>query len=1173
MPDLLGSALPPPSLTKIQRYRRLASGASDTRAAIATIKHDLDLRELAIFVESVRKFAKYKGAIALQAFPRSTDEFSNDPLLPPGDIEREIVWLAAVIGAFVPELEFFIKERDKFFRCYMNGDAAGAFSALDDIELNIGSSFWLIESRINAHQRFSGLEAQKSYARSTYSREENSKDFVDFITYFVSYRAEGAVSSAAFRRTLGYAVESAPNDLRQYVEAKLLPVDGGTLSSWVHRLARSEVDPIVDRYNMFARVVRAYASKVAIRRSSPVFAVFQEALRIVNLPFDAELAPAMLAMGVLEFSTTYRPDQQLISIFDNYTVGRYEEAFNEAIKIILLYPDRFDLYETVAKCLLRLNSREDLLGLSELAEQIIRSARHVISKSSAYAESYELLSKASLLLAAYPVSAILTDFLRRYGAAQANEDGSATIENGLCVRFGDPWCARSLISINGSRSEAIVAVSPTSSAIRLQALLLDRANSLNQRLDALKKLGLPHERERFFGAMICAQSGDVQKAEALYKEVLTSNFLPSQFDSAKELCLLFLNENRLGDAALLIASSYINNPLSHILLRIEEVLDAIERAPGNMHLYQAALPVIYDIYSRNFGPARDGLRSDAYEDFLILHGAARPSELASLLANEEMLAAIGGRAIITYFLRYVCIPRIMDASIAFEGSHDLLRERIAVCQILTEIDAQNAGIYEDEIRSLTQEIVVGEGIQHVEESRIYVDEDGVRRSLSKTMPENFHRYINMISAISEKNDIKSFLDRIVQISDTTGAKLMVQIPASEEIALFESIVRDFRDQFVSSTFHGLAAYLSGRIRHGFFSNRLRGPLEVMHLATQRDGKTDRYRPNVYWAGRGELAAADQEWLGDRLATFIRSIDNLIERVSRRWIQIHSTETPSGLFDYTLDTAFMHKIRRQIKQNTSYEELLEILFRHFWERTETNLNIVRNKLESEFKPAIGHTFDTLQTDLAHQLQEVKVPGLDAAIAQARTILYQEIDRVKEWFRRAHPSEKPNLDLRVIIDIALKSTNNCFRYMPISPDIELEGYPVIKGDALASFVEVLFIFFSNVTQRSGHVDTAPRVSVRAKSLPGSVIHIEIENSVRFENEQERGAAYERAERARQQGVDADQTLVVTEGGTGLAKVRKTLKHDLKCPFNLDARYVDGEWFLVTLKLEAEGVIVAS
>src|SRR5262249_14333514 len=125
-----------------------------------------------------------------------------------------------------------------------------------------------------------------------------------------------------------------------------------------------------------------------------------------------------------------------------------------------------------------------------------------------------------------------------------------------------------------------------------------------------------------------------------------------------------------------------------------------------------------------------------YEGFLAQQGVDRPSNLGTRAQDFRTFE-------IVTFLRHVCLPEIMDSSVSFSDTNDVERERIAICQILTDLDARNAAVYAEEISRLRQAGAIRRAIHEVDSSKVYVDIQGVRRTLEKSVRENFDRLVEV----------------------------------------------------------------------------------------------------------------------------------------------------------------------------------------------------------------------------------------------------------------------------------------------------------------------------------------------------------------------------------------------------------------------------------------------
>jgi hypothetical protein len=297
---------------------------------------------------------------------------------------------------------------------------------------------------------------------------------------------------------------------------------------------------------------------------------------------------------------------------------------------------------------------------------------------------------------------------------------------------------------------------------------------------------------------------------------------------------------------------------------------------------------------------------------------------------------------------------------------------------------------------------------------------------------------------------------------------------------------------------------------------------------------------------------------------------LIDVVNSKWIQVRRSSAPEGLFNFDVPDVKRRVLQLNAIRCGNYEVFLDFMFQVFWNLVELSLNEVRSTFESELKPRMNHAFDSLQQDLSEILIGESVPELFAAVTQARTDMNLTLERVKNWFRLSTTTDKPDFDLNTLVNIAIQSTNNCFRHSPIDPEVEIQGETRLTGATLSIFVELLYLFLSNIVLRSG-VHTRPaRTRLSAAISDEGVMRLSIENEVSFESDAMRREAETRIEAARAVVKrETASTLIGKEGGTGYAKAWKIIKYDLGCPFVVDCGFRDEDKFTVDLWIDAHTI----
>lgn len=167
--------------------------------------------------------------------------------------------------------------------------------------------------------------------------------------------------------------------------------------------------------------------------------------------------------------------------------------------------------------------------------------------------------------------------------------------------------------------------------------------------------------------------------------------------------------------------------------------------------------------------------------------------------------------------------------------------------ITRPIDAQNEAEYMEELVKITEQINIKKLSLQIEQSKIYVDVEGVKSKLGGQLEESYSKYIFLQKNPQLNNLPAHFIEMLLKkMSDGGALSGVVTIPPTEADYILLDMISEIRDLFVSSSDHGLDFYISTRIRHGTLAGQLRGTLDALHLVTYKDAKTKSYKDNDYW---------------------------------------------------------------------------------------------------------------------------------------------------------------------------------------------------------------------------------------------------------------------------------------------------------------------------------------
>lgn len=216
--------------------------------------------------------------------------------------------------------------------------------------------------------------------------------------------------------------------------------------------------------------------------------------------------------------------------------------------------------------------------------------------------------------------------------------------------------------------------------------------------------------------------------------------------------------------------------------------------------------------------------SNIYENIMDAEGLARPSALRDRVIHFD-------KARLVYFLRHVCVPRILDDTTFFDSVEEIDQERIAVCQLLLTLDPNNIETYNAEIRAVTRDCEVAALLSKMQTSKIYVDEAGIRESLEVSLAEPLARYLKLLESPSLAYQAEKLSKRLIEMLTSKGHPEFknLKLPATELEGLFSAILLEASAEFALNPAYGLDTHVSTSIRHGAFEGHLRRSLVLEDL--------------------------------------------------------------------------------------------------------------------------------------------------------------------------------------------------------------------------------------------------------------------------------------------------------------------------------------------------------
>ncbi|WP_405118254.1 hypothetical protein [Pseudomonas leptonychotis] len=494
----------------------------------------------------------------------------------------------------------------------------------------------------------------------------------------------------------------------------------------------------------------------------------------------------------------------------------------------------------------------------------------------------------------------------------------------------------------------------------------------------------------------------------------------------------------------------------------------------------------------------------------------------------------------------------------FTTSRELMLERLDVLRLLVQFDPEDEDGYVSEIMDITLRDTLWEGLSHIEESRIFVNEAGIARWAEKELKKDFDSWkeINTISGAD------TLIEKLLEYTHSPTSERLEEISGTElteDNKLLLSIVERLESKFLNDPLDGLRCYLSARIRHGTIKNSYLGPIDesgFLVVKGRLDESIGRYLVPI--------SLEDVERVvRPALIELSNALVSLIDEVLANKLRIKSDRYPLGYIEIAHDSKLFGRIAAALGAKLEFNHFVSVAFSIFWKLLEPSLHRLANFFYDEFQSKTHSAFD-------QAIEKIEFIGEDArlligALTRIKNATCQKCTVAANWFRPgSHPTDRV-FSLQETIDIAIKASKNI--YSRFNAEINISGSEEclslkMSAVGMAALVECLNTLFENCWKYSGLADVQYKIDVSVEfDSEHGIIKVSIDNPLSPERESELTASRIEEIRARFQA-DFEVEAIASEGGTGLPKVsRVTNQIDRNiCPVPLDICLVNNSFSVV-------------
>jgi len=1062
--------------------------------------------------------------------PRTIAELGNGDnsyFFLPKSLDEEIRWVIAGLRPLRQQLRQFIMLRDEVEGHILLGNKHEAQQLLDASLKEFGYSIWYYEMRLTLAGSTGDYATMLTLIDEVNQANQGKRiGIVPQLMYYLYKRSTHNLSPYEYDNALYSRYKSTrtlfQNDRYSYFLFRLNYYQYYNLDCLSAALIMESVNSSIDRYILLLHVLRSYYIQQPEQRQSVQDFVRQ----LYNLTSDPQLLPFRAINDMAEMPDNYF-DAAYVTILDDYYTGRYEDVTDKCHAYLNEHPTCFDIIKIYCRALTFLNrGYRHLADDSSLLDTI---AFEVYSSMTSNDGEPHIDRLYQLCKNCYGLR--IAASLDHYVKAEQNIEHSLTLEHLSMIQF-DPFFVDALPDDDRRKEylEAGLRRMPHSPAI------LYRKHCVERNITDADRHIMAYIRN-VDRAKITFEGGSFEETLAQWRQILQENehSLPTAQTAVEYIfrSLIALGVKRRKEAVDFYIEQYLINHARVSKVDTTPFLGDLTRSRyQGLRSDNINLLLFVCLNSQNYPQKQFVL-----QEYCRGYRATIPSQLIGKLRHASSEQA-------TLLFDILLTDDILYHHYKLKSTIEVLDEKLRIVTYLKQQHPEER-YYSDFSTELMHELIAYRGMTKLDDSKIYVNEDAVMKYELSELPPIYERFKKQ--AEITRNRVKVIWLRDIDVADaqttTESIRSAVSYTNNANAEAATQLFGIIRHAFLKSRF-GLGTYLSTRIRHGVFEGELRSDLERLNLVLSTDH--DVYQHNDYWLHEFSLDSNSDAALHRSLQQFSQGVDTLISGFKENVIQIREEAEENGVivhgdFNYVLsEDEICQKLQAISEQTDNVNDFSRSVIAWLWQITEQNLETVRGKIQAELRPRFTQLLDKLESDSDQFATHRHFHhALTTAINDARRQLNTQITKVERWFHRQE-AKFEDFRLSDYVQMALDTIN---KYMP---DVRYDCVPDIQDPVLlfrseysASMFDLLTIFFSNMFQHCRRERVCPFV-IKAEHLEGFIMHLHLENNLPLDaHEEELNLTF--AEKLQ------DESLLQTEGGSGLIKAMTHIRFDFQNPAN--------------------------
>ena len=529
---------------------------------------------------------------------------------------------------------------------------------------------------------------------------------------------------------------------------------------------------------------------------------------------------------------------------------------------------------------------------------------------------------------------------------------------------------------------------------------------------------------------------------------------------------------------------------------------------------------------------------------------------------------------LNYFLKYVADIRVLELHVRqFDTQDQVINERINICNNLFSVTKDKE--LAKEVADLVKGQEIKKLISTIDESKIYVDEEGLKKTGLEEERIIFALYQSMDSKVQVPDSMLDFYKQIRKGLENDKQQILKNLPADTspinyKVSLFEQLYKSIRQKFLLDSKYGLEFFLSTRIRHGTLVNQLRKHFEEYSLITNLIDD-NQYAVNIVWIDEKlQLSGKERAQMISAFDQFTRIVDEIILSIKNEVLQIsfdeHNIEKAEAL-DYSLNTEIQNILDYNCKEyeDVDFTSCIDGMFQLLWKQTEDNLEKIKITLEQKHQ-----MLNQALTNLASQVhkytrESTASKSLLETIAMCSTSLQGDFAVVEKWLQRR---DLKDFDYRFqnVLDTCTSIMSNMNMKLTRC-DIDINSETIFRGKSFNYLYDITHELLNNVFnyQIRSHEELECKIVVKEEQ---EILHIQVSNKLLEEDIPVLNEKIKQKSK-NDKGVQ-EAKKVICEGDSGIHKITNIVSYSLRDQHNSYRNYIKDNWFVADVKLYIKNLV---